>query len=1103
MRDINKTKDELIRELVELRRKNAELKSMKPREETTKAQNALQLNEEHFRAIVENQVQFVDRYLPGGILTYVNSALARYAGVSPENLIGKSFFPFVHKDDLQELVRDLEALTPEKPFVKTENRVILPDGSVRWHRWVHQAFFDESGKVREYQSVGEDITDQRKAEESLRQSEKKFRTLAANFPDIIARFDRQLRHLYASPSVKKYTELPSENFLGKTNEELGMPAENVNIWNERLRQVFETGESEEFSFEFSSIGQSYCFSALLVPEFDETGAIESVLAIVRDITERKQVEEERSQNEEKYRQVINTSYDSIMLFDAETGHVMEANKTAEAIYGYSQEEFLNLKQMDLTAESEISALSLRQTVKDKFVYVSMRLHRKKNGAIFPVEIAASVFKYKDRQLICATVRDITERIGAEAKLRESEEKFRNLFNNSEIGMFRSRLDGSEVLDVNDKFLDIVGRTREEIEGRPSVILWADPKEREELFRKLVADGRVAEFEYKMLHKQLGVRNCITSLVLYREQGILDGSILDITERKKAEAKLIRINRLLGVLSHVNRAVAESNDRAQFFEDICRIAVERGKFRMAWIGLVNRDTGDINVASHFGHEDGYLSLVRITIDSNAPGGTGPTGTAIRENRYIINNNTEENTYMAHWRDEAIRRGYLSSAAFPIREHKQVIGALTVYISEPDYFEKDEIELAQEIVDGISFAVDGFDLKQQRKQGEEEKKRLEEQLHQSQKMESIGLLAGGVAHDFNNILSAIVGYGYMAQQTLKDDATTTGYIQEMLDSAHRAAELTQGLLAFSRKQVIKPALADLNEIVMNISRMLRRTIGEDIELNMELSAGKLSVMVDVGQIEQVLMNLATNARDAMPKGGRLGIKTDAVNVDSGYSEINYLYNAGMYAVLTVSDTGLGMDLGTQGNIFEPFFTTKEAGKGTGLGLSMVYGIIKQHNGDIRVHSETGEGTTFDIYLPMAEESGETIFEPKIETPPAGKGETIIVAEDEPQVRKSMRLILQGNGYKIIEAENGEDAIRKFQEHRSAVSLILLDVIMPVKNGREAYEKITGIEPSVKTIFMSGYTDDIITKKGLLEEGFDLISKPINPDALLRKIRDVLDR
>jgi CheY-like chemotaxis protein len=287
------------------------------------------------------------------------------------------------------------------------------------------------------------------------------------------------------------------------------------------------------------------------------------------------------------------------------------------------------------------------------------------------------------------------------------------------------------------------------------------------------------------------------------------------------------------------------------------------------------------------------------------------------------------------------------------------------------------------------------------------------------------------------------------------------------------------------------------------MLRRIIREDIELGTILSAEELPVMVDVGQMEQVLMNLVGNARDAMPNGGHLVIQTDAINVDSRYAEAHIFENRGMYAILTVSDSGIGMDRETMENIFEPFFTTKEVGKGTGLGLSMVYGIIKQHNGNINVYSEVGKGTTFKIYLPLAQTKIEAISKPETNTLPEGKGETIIIAEDEPQVREIVRHLLQKSGYKIIEAENGEDAVKKFKDNRGTLSLVLLDVIMPVKNGREAYEEIKGIEPSVKIIFMSGYTDDIISKKGLLEEGFDLITKPINPETLVRKIREVLDR
>jgi PAS domain S-box-containing protein len=385
---------------------------------------------------------------------------------------------------------------------------------------------------------------------------------------------------------------------------------------------------------------------------------------------------------------------------------------------------------------------------------------------------------------------------------------------------------------------------------------------------------------------------------------------------------------------------------------------------------------------------------------------------------------------------------------------------------------------------------------------EQKKLEEQLRQSQKMEAIGTLAGGVAHDFNNILTAIIGFGAMAQKRVKDDEKTKEFIGEVLLGANRAAELTRGLLAFSRKQAIILKHMDLNAIVRKIKKMFGRVLGEDIELKTILANRNLPVLVDESQIEQVLLNLVTNARDAMPDGGYLVIQTEEINIDKGYAEAHFFESPGKYAVLTVSDTGIGMDLKTRENIFEPFFTTKEVGKGTGLGLSMVYGTIKQHNGNINVYSEVGKGTTFRIYLPLAQTEAEPISKP-IETLPKGKGETIIIAEDEAQVRNIMKYLLQENGYMTIEAENGEDAVRKFKENRDTVSLIILDVIMPVKNGREAYEEIKGIEPGIKTIFMSGYTDDIISRKGILEEGFDFISKPINPETLMRKIGEVLGK
>lgn len=383
-----------------------------------------------------------------------------------------------------------------------------------------------------------------------------------------------------------------------------------------------------------------------------------------------------------------------------------------------------------------------------------------------------------------------------------------------------------------------------------------------------------------------------------------------------------------------------------------------------------------------------------------------------------------------------------------------------------------------------------------------KTLEAQLVHAQKMETIGTLAGGVAHDFNNILTAIIGYAHLSAMQIKQDDPLRHNLSQILFSAERAANLTRQLLAFSRKQIVALHPIDINEIVERSGELLLRLLGDNIEFKKILTDKKLIIMGDSGYMEQVLMNLCTNARDAMAEGGLLTITTELTEIDKEYMDTHGYGKAGRYALITVTDTGTGMDEKTRQRIFEPFFTTKEVGKGTGLGLSTVYGIIKQHNGYINCYSEKGRGTTFKIYLPLTEFA---VNETNISEDMSLKGgtETILIADDNEEVRQFFESILSRFGYKIITAADGEEAVRKFMENKDAVRLLLLDAVMPKKNGREAYEEIRLTKPKVKALFISGYTADVIRQKGIAEKEPNLILKPVSPKKLLEKVREILDK
>jgi two-component system cell cycle sensor histidine kinase/response regulator CckA len=783
-----------------------------------------------------------------------------------------------------------------------------------------------------------------------------------------------------------------------------------------------------------------------------------VCVVFEDITEQNRAAEVLKDSEEKYRALIETTDTGYVILN-HNGNVLDANRKYLRLSGHQELDEIrgrNVTEWTAQYDADRNAQAVIKCFKQGFIRDLRIDYTDKTGRLTPIEINATVIETSTGAQIVTLCRDITERRRAEEALKESENKYRLLADNSADVIFVCDL------DLNFQYVSpSIGKLRgfapEEIIGHS-------------MSQSVTAES--LEFLRKVIGKELGIERTGTAdpkrtRIAELEMLCKNGS----TVRTEVKASFLRNddNTPIGVMGII-RDITERNQA----ENELRKSEEKFKkmFEGSPIGMImaGADFRFIRANAAFCRMLSYTEqeLVSLTF--------------------------KDITHPEHIAEDVLHVDDLVSGKIPL------------YQTEKRYVRKDKgvvwgsstVNIVRDRDNRFLYSLITVEDITQRMQSEEERMRLESQLQQAQKMEAIGTLAGGIAHDFNNILTALLGYAALLRMKIKDTTLRT-YVDHILSASHKATDLVQNLLAFSKQQAISIKPISLHNIIKGTEKLLNRLVTEDIAIRTHLADEDIIIMADATQIDQILFNLATNARDAMPQGGTFTIETRAVELGDEFKHLHGYGEPGRYALLCISDTGVGIDATIREKIFDPFFTTKEVGKGTGLGLSTVYGIVKQHNGYLTVYSEPGIGTTFRIYLPVANKIGKE--ENLALTRMKGGTETILIAEDSDAVRDLISKILIEYGYRTIEAIDGTEAVEQFKKAEK-IDLLILDSIMPKKNGREAYNEITKIKPDIGVIFTSGYTRDIFLDKGIEDKNFNFLPKPISPDTLLQKVREVLD-
>jgi PAS domain S-box-containing protein len=822
------------------------------------------------------------------------------------------------------------------------------------------------------------------------------------------------------------------------------------------------------------------------PILDSAGQFAGALAMAMDITARKSTEAAQQEAELRFRRLSESGIIGVIVTD-KSGALLEANETFLELLGYARADVeahrLNWRALTPPDDKGHPGFAV-QLQNDGVLAPWEKEYLRKDGTRVPVLVGVATLD-DDRNITVVT--DLTE--GRRAKERKA-------------AVMSSALDAVVVMDEAGLIVEfnpaaerMFGYAKAEVLGRQLSDLVIPPRAR------LDHEQGVEHYLDPSTDPVLGMRSELTAL---RRDGLtfpvelsiarmgsrtptsFVGFIRDISERRIAERLLLERMQVAALGADVGAALTTGETLREILQRCAHAIVTHLGVAIAriWTFNVSPQRLDLQASA------GLLTAVDRASSDPSVRTFDIEHLARGQQPYVSNDLQNDSLVLDH---EWARRERLQSfAEYPLLVDGELVGVIAMFAQQP--LTDVALKALASIADTIAIRIRG-------KLAEQANIGLEEQLRQSQKMEAVGRLAGGVAHDFNNLLSVILGYADFAIEDLDAGDPLRGDIEEIRHAGLRAAELTRQLLMFSRQQVVEPKVLDLNDVLARMGKMLQRIVGEDVTLTTVPAASLDRVRVDPGSIEQVIMNLVINARDAMPTGGNLTLETANVTLDEHYVTSHHGAIAGPHVMVSVTDTGTGMDKATMARMFEPFFTTKEKGKGTGLGLSTVFGITQQCGGTVWVYSEPGIGTTFKVYLPQIDAMSDAV-QPARDAVLRRGTETVLLVEDEDQVRDVARGILKRSGYTVLEARNAGEALLLCERHTTPIDLLLSDVVMPGMSGPELAKRLAEARPEMKVLCMSGYTDDAAVRHGVIGAHFAYIQKPLTVDTLTRKVREVLE-